>query len=421
MQISILNLYNHFFFILFLIFKTLEMKKKSIISSKSVAAIKVPENSTLSLDEYAFENKQDNIHNSENTSATANESNEKCTYKSRKDLEITDVNNVCSSAVSKEHTKLENNLFIKNHTHINHDQNEELTIHKEENLKEAANDDKKIISINNYELNKLGNVDHNISSINFTNIKSEKLSTTATVSNSNDENLENKIVDKHIKNNHSLKRSYVELNNDSDYEDLGNFKDLSSCKDTVTHKSKKKNSESVNVTENKNALNISKFAEKAPNTSLIQNQNNPSNIKDNTEVTNENRNVNKSVTQTIDNNLMLQNVLLVSSDADNSNNEKGTKNVDTVVPRRKRIKKTSDTVQDRSEEDKQGRKYLTSKAKYGISSVSVKRLKKKHFLNLIEILTILCNQVQYYFLISKRIWMITCHFYFTQKFSRINI
>lgn len=342
---------------MFLIFKTLEMKKKSIISSKSVAAIKVPENSTLSSDKYTFENKQDNIHNSENTSATANKSNEKCTFESRKDLEITDVNNECSSAVSKEHTKLENNLSINN-THVSHDRNAELTIHKEENLKEAANDSKKIISINNCELNKLDNVDNNISSINFANLKSEKLSTTATVSNSKDENLGNKIVDKHIKNNHSLKRSYVELNNEP--EDLGNSKDLS-CKDTVTHKSKKKNPESVNVTENKNALNISKFAEKTPNTSMIQNQNNPSNIKDNTEVTNENRDVNKSVIQTIDNNLILQKILIVPSDTDNSNNEKGTKNVDTVVPRRKRIKKTNDTVQDRSGEDEQGRKYLTSK------------------------------------------------------------
>lgn len=376
-----------------LIFKTLKTKKKSIVSSKSVAAIKAPENSTLSLDEYTFENKQiqDNIHNSENISVTANESNEKYTFDSSKDLEITDVNNACSSAVSKERTKLENNLFISNHTHISHDQNAELIIHKEENIKEAANDNKKIISINNCELNKLDNVDNNISSINSANVKSEKLSTTTTVSNNNDENLGNKIVDKHIKNNnHSLKRSYVELNNDPDYVDLDNSKDLSSCKDTIAHKSKNKNPESVNVTENKSVL---KFAEKVPNISLIQNQNNSFNIKDNAEVTNKDRDVNKSVIQTIDNNLILQNVLLIPSNADNFNNEKGTKNVDSIVPRRKRIKKTIDTVQDRSEEDGQGRKYLTSKAKYGISSIFNKRLKKKSLKNLIDILTtvIKCN------------------------------
>ncbi|XP_024868854.1 activating transcription factor 7-interacting protein 1-like isoform X3 [Temnothorax curvispinosus] len=44
---------------------------------------------------------------------------------------------------------------------------------------------------------------------------------------------------------------------------------------------------------------------------------------------------------------------ILPSDVDNSNSENGTKNVDTVIPRNKRIKKTINTVQDRTEEDKQ--------------------------------------------------------------------
>lgn len=321
------------------------MKKRSIISSKSVAAVKAPENSTLSLDEN--KQKQDNVNNSENIGAINNESNEKCTVKSSKDLEITDVSNVCSSAVLKEHTKLENNLSINNlstNTHISNVRNAELlTVHNEENLKEAASDSKKIISINSCELNKLDNADNNILSINSANAKSEKISTNTIVSKSNDDSLGNKMVDKRIKNNNSLKRSHVELNDNPNYVDLvksGNSKDSSSYKGIIAHKSKNKNSELVKVIENKSASNISKVTEKVTNTSLIQNQNNSSNVKNSVEVTNEGHDTNND------------------TNVNNSNNESGTKNVDTVVPKRKRIKKIINTVPDRAGECEQGRKYL---------------------------------------------------------------
>lgn len=338
----------------------------------------------MSLDECTPEDKriQDNMRNSGNTSATINEFNEKCTFKSSKDLKIIK-SNACSSTVSKEHTKLENDNLSKNNcTHTSNVQNAKLITHNDENLKEAS-DSKKIISTNTCELNKSDNVDSNISSTDFANVKtckSEKLPTTATVSNSNDDNLGNKMVDKCIKNsNHSLKLSPVEFNNDSNYVDLVKLdtsKDSSFHKDTIAHKSKNKNPELMDVTESKSASNISKFTEKVTNTLLIQNQNNSCNVKDNAEVTNEDRGGNKSVTQIVDNNLILQNILLVSSNVD-TNNENETKNVDTVVPRRKRIKQTINTIQDRAEEDKQGRKYLTSKVKCGISSISSKRLKEK--------------------------------------------
>ncbi|XP_077272399.1 fibronectin-III type domain-containing protein windei isoform X2 [Temnothorax americanus] len=319
------------------------------------------EHDTAPLDEYTSENKQvqDNIRKSENTSATANEFNEKCTFKSSKDLKITDVTNACPSAVLKGHIAIENDkLSINNHTHTSNVRNAELTTHSEENLKEASSDSNKIISTN-CELNNVDSVDSNIPSVDSANIKickSEKLITNVIVSNNNDDNLEDKIVDKRIKNNsHSLKSSHVELNNGPDYVDLvtsGNSKDSLSYIDTIAHKNKNKNSEPMDVTESKSASNISNVTEKVTNISLIQDQNISSNVKDNAEVT-EDRNVDKFVTQTIDNNLLLTNILLVPSDVDNSNSENGTKNVDTVIPRNKRIKKTINTVQDRTEEDKQ--------------------------------------------------------------------
>jgi len=305
---------------------------------------------------------------------TISESNEKCMFKSSKDLKITDVKNACSSALSEQHITLENdNLSILNNQTSNF-RNAELTIHNEENLKKTVSDSIEIITTNTCELNKLDNVDSSSSSsVNSTNVKicnGEKLSTTVIVSNSNDNNLKDKIIGKHIKNdNYSLKCSY-ELNNGPDYMDLdksGNSNDSSSHKDTVIHERKNKNPEPI--IESKNASNIPKITEKMTNTSLIQNQNNSSNVKVITEITNEDSDTNnKSANETV-NNPFLQTILLTLSDVSDSNNENGTKNID--ISRRKRIKKTIDTVQDLVGEDKQGRKYLTSKAECGISSISV--------------------------------------------------
>jgi len=332
----------------------------------SVAAVKIPEKSTLG--EYISENKQiqDSICNLENTRATVNESSEKCMFTSSKDLKITDIKNECSSTASEQHIISKNDSLstINNCTQIGNLRNAGLTIHNEENLKEIASDNKETITTNTCELNKL---DSNKSSVDSTNIKiynGEKLSTTTTISNS-DDNLKDKIIEKYIKNgNQSSKCSYAESNVTSDYVDLvksgnSNNNNSSSHKDIIAHKSKNNNLESVDITESKNTSNVSKITEKVTNISLIQNQNNLSNIKDNAEVRDKNSDTNdKSVIETVNNSLG-QTLLLTLNDVNDSNNDNGTKNVDTVIPRRKRIKKTVDTVQDT--EEIQGRKYLTLK------------------------------------------------------------
>lgn len=354
---------------MFFILKILKTKREINYIIESVAAVKIPEKSALS--EYTSENKQiqNSIGNLENTRATVNESSEKCTFTSSKDLKITDVKNECSNIASEQHiTSKNDNLSIINNCTQQTDnlRNAGLIIHNEENLNETANDSKEIITTNTCELNKLDNVDNNKSCVDSANIKiynGEKSSTITTISNSNDDNLKDKIIEKHIKNdNQSLKCSYTESNVTSDYVDLvksenSNDND-SSHKDTIAHKSKNNNLEPVDTTEN--TSNVSKITEKVTNISLIQNQNDLSNIKDNAEVRNKDSDTNdKSVIETV-NNPLGQTVLLTLNDVNDFDNDNGTKNVDTVIPRRKRIKKTIDTVQDHAEEI-QGRKYLTSK------------------------------------------------------------
>ncbi|XP_011061791.1 PREDICTED: activating transcription factor 7-interacting protein 1 isoform X3 [Acromyrmex echinatior] len=303
-------------------------------------AVKIPGKSTL--DEYISENKQiqDSIYNLENTRATVNESSEKCNLR-----------------------------------------NAGLTIHNEKNLKETASDNKETITTNTCELNKLDNVDSNKSSVD-SNIKiynGEKSSTT--ISNSNDDNLKDKIIEKHIKNdNQSSKCSYAESNVTSDYMDLksGNSNDnnnSSSHKDIIAHKNKNNNLESVDITESKNT---SKITEKVTNISLTQNQNNLSNIKDNAEVRNKDSDTNdKSVIETV-NNPLGQTLLLTLNDVNDSDNDNGTKNVDTVIPRRKRIKKIVDTVQDHAEEIQEEKESRREKRK---TARNAEEIIKKKYLN----------------------------------------
>ncbi|XP_011860511.1 PREDICTED: activating transcription factor 7-interacting protein 1 isoform X2 [Vollenhovia emeryi] len=339
--------------------KTVEDNPKSDSeesAQKEHDTVKALENSTLSLNEYTSESEriQDNTCNSENTNVTLDESNKDCAFNSSKDLKMTGVSNACSSGVLKEHAKLKSDdSCTQNCTHTS---NVEPTVHSEENLKEAASDSEKITLADTRELNKLDNVNSNVSSTDSTNAKIckvEKLFTTVIVSNSDDD----KLGDKHVKNNnHSLKRSQVDFNNPADYVNLVKSdisKDL--FKDTVTCKSNNKTLELVDITEDKVESNISKFVENVTNTSSIQNQSDSSSVKDNAEVTSEDRVANQSVTQTVDNNLRLQNISLVSNDTDHSNNEKETSDVGAAVLR-KRIKRTTVTKQSGTEEDKQEEK-----------------------------------------------------------------
>ncbi|XP_025990895.1 activating transcription factor 7-interacting protein 1 isoform X2 [Solenopsis invicta] len=333
-------------------------------------AINVPENSALPLDECTSENKQiqDSTHNSENTNAIINESNEKCTLESNINLTITDVNDARFSAAIEQHTALENdNLFTNNRVQTNV-RDAELTIQNKENLKETANDSKEIMTTDSCELkNKVDiNIDSNDSrdSANVNISNSEKSSTITIISNNNDDNLGDKIIDKDIKDdNHLLKRSQDDLNNGSDCVDLvksDNSNDSLSHKDILLHKSKNKNSEPANETEGKNVSNMSKVTDKLTNTSLKQNQNNLSNVEDNMEVTIEDDDIDKSETTIVDKkSSVLQDILLSPISADNSNkSNNGTKNDQTVVSRKKRIRKTIDTVQnheDKQEERESGR------------------------------------------------------------------
>ncbi|XP_011061717.1 PREDICTED: activating transcription factor 7-interacting protein 1 isoform X2 [Acromyrmex echinatior] len=345
--------------------------------------VKIPGKSTL--DEYISENKQiqDSIYNLENTRATVNESSEKCTFTSSKDLKIIDIKNECSSITAEQHitSKNDNLSIINNCTQTGNLRNAGLTIHNEKNLKETASDNKETITTNTCELNKLDNVDSNKSSVD-SNIKiynGEKSSTT--ISNSNDDNLKDKIIEKHIKNdNQSSKCSYAESNVTSDYMDLksGNSNDnnnSSSHKDIIAHKNKNNNLESVDITESKNT---SKITEKVTNISLTQNQNNLSNIKDNAEVRNKDSDTNdKSVIETV-NNPLGQTLLLTLNDVNDSDNDNGTKNVDTVIPRRKRIKKIVDTVQDHAEEIQEEKESRREKRK---TARNAEEIIKKKYLN----------------------------------------
>ncbi|KYN01023.1 Activating transcription factor 7-interacting protein 1 [Cyphomyrmex costatus] len=326
--------------------------------------IKIPEKSALG--EYASENEpiQDNTHNLENTRTTVSKSSEKCMFTSSKNLKITDVKNEYLSTESEQHItislKNDNLSVINNHIQTGNHRNAGLTTHNEENLKETASDGKEIIAKNTCEPNKLDNVDNNRSadSANIKIYTDEKLSTITTISNSNDDNLKDEILEKPITNdNYSLKCSYAESNVTSDCVDLvktensNDNNNSSSHKDIIAHKSKNNNLQPVDITESKNASNISRIIDKVMNISLIQNQNNLSNIKDNAEVTNKDRDTNnKSVNETV-NNLLEQTVLLTRNDVNNSDNDNGIKNVNTVIiPRRKRIKKTVDRTQDHAEE-----------------------------------------------------------------------
>ncbi|XP_018371814.1 PREDICTED: putative uncharacterized protein DDB_G0282133 isoform X1 [Trachymyrmex cornetzi] len=351
-------------------------------------AVKFPEKSALG--EYTPENKQiqDSIRNLENTRATVNESSEKCTFTPSKDLKITDIKNECSSTVFEQHitSKNDNLSIINNCTQTGNLRNAGLTIHNEENLKETASDSKETITTNTCELNKLDNVDSNKSSVDSTNIKiynDEKSSTT--VSNSNDDNLKDKIIEKHIKNDHQFSKcSYPKSNVTSDYVDLvksGNSNDnnnSSSYKDIIAHESKNNNLESVDITESKNTSNVSKIIEKVTNISLIRNQNNLSNIKDNTEVRNKDSDINdKSVIETV-NSPLGQTLLLTLNDVNDSDNDNGTKNVDTVIPRRKRIKKTVDTIQDHAEEIQEKKESRREKRK---TARNAEEIIRKKYLN----------------------------------------
>ncbi|GAB1866139.1 Activating transcription factor 7-interacting protein 1 [Camponotus japonicus] len=327
------------------------------LEQKNNSAIKTSQNSALFLDDTS-ENKriQDNICNSENSSVTVSASTEKCTSKSNKDLEITAASVECSNAASEQHIALGNdNLSTKNRIQINNLQNAEPVIHSNDNLKETISDNKETNATNTCELNKLDNVDSNSPIIDSAKVqvyKSEKLSTLAIVANSDDNNLSEKVVDKIFNDdNHSVKCPFVEINNSQDPKDSIKSDNLSFHKDYVEHVSK--TSEHKDIIQSKDTSKIQPV-KKESSTLLVQDQNNLLSIKDSKEITNEDRDINKSVMQIINNNSTstLQRILLESIDVKNSDNEIKSIN----ATRRKRSKKTINTIEVCVEEDKQEKK-----------------------------------------------------------------
>lgn len=299
----------------------------------------------------------------ENSSKIVSESNEKCISKSNKDLKITVANTECSNATSEQHVTLENdNLSTNNHIQISNLQNAELIVHSN-NLKETASDCKEMNATNTCELNKLDNVDSNI--VDSTKVQinnrekdvSEKLSTLAVVSNSNDDNSNDKVIDEALDDNHhSVKCPIVEINNSQNSTDTikSSLDDFLSYKD-VEHKNKHKNTEHENITQSKNASMI-QSVEKEKTILLIQDQNSLPNVKDSKEATNEDHD-STSETQIVNNNSTstLQKILSESTNVENSNKSM---NADVTAPRKKRSKKTFDIIEDCVVKDKQGRKYI---------------------------------------------------------------
>lgn len=307
---------------------------------------------------------------------TVSASNEKCISKSNKDLEITAASIECSNAASEQHIALGNdNLSIKNHIQINNLKNPEPVSHSNDDLKETVSDNNEMNTTNTCELNKLDNVDSNNPIIDTTKVQvySEKLSTLAIISNSDDNNLKEKVVDKILNdNNHSVKYPFIEINNSQNSIDSiksENFDNLSSHKDYVEHVSK--NAEHENIIQNKDTSKIQQPVKKEISTLLVQDQNNSLTIKDSKEITNEDHDVNKPVMQIINNNSTstLQRILLESVDIKNSNE---IKSINTT--RRKRSKKSINTA-DCVEEDRQGRKYFTLEIK--CHKILIKKKKKE--------------------------------------------
>ncbi|XP_072754442.1 uncharacterized protein Wde isoform X2 [Anoplolepis gracilipes] len=319
------------------------------------SAIKAPQNSALSLDDTS-ENKQiqNNIYNSKKSDMTVSASNEKCTFNSKKDVKITVTSTECSNAASEQHIVLKNdNLCIKNHIQTNNLQNAESITHISNNLNEIISDHKEMNITNTSELNKLDNIDSKSPIIDSSKVNnSEELPTLAIVSNSNDDNLSNKVVDNVLNDDDHSVKLFVKITNNQDVDLIisGNFDDLSR-KNLVEHKDR--NSEHEDIKQSKNASKIQPI-EKETNNLLIQNQNNSLSIKDSKEVINEDHDINKPVMQVISNNSTstLQNILLEPINIEKSDNED--KSINTT--KRKRSRKIINIKEECGEEGKQENK-----------------------------------------------------------------
>jgi len=328
------------------------------------------ENSTLLSDKYASKTDiiQNNIQNSEISNVTATKYNERYNSKLNKELNITEILNVHSNAISEEHiTNLQNdNLSIN--ILPNNLCNTEQTNYIENNLKEMISDCKEKNSTNICILNKSNNIHNDNSVSNFIKGKisnNEKLFIVTTDSNSNNDNLVDKIVKNVANNNRSTEYStIVKINNEQDSVDLikaDNINDSLHRQNSIEYKNKKGNLKDEHIKQDK-YISKTKSMHKGMGTSLVQNQNNLSNVKGKKEIMNKNHDINSAIEIDKSTKSMLKTILL-SSNMKNLNNENKIKNQnqrnDTIVPRRRRSKRISAVQDCATEEDKQGRKYFT--------------------------------------------------------------
>lgn len=157
-----------------------------------------------------------------------------------------------------------------------------------------------------------------------------------------------------------------------DLTNSNNFNNVKSTKDSIQQvNSENKNEEHKNITQRKNSLTTQSMQEETI-TILESDQDDLPTIKDKTEKTKKNHNITEPVNQFVDNSTSsLQiNISLTPINVEESNDEKETR---PSATRTKRLKRTSNTVQDNATEAaKPGKKYFI------LRKIYIKRI-KVHF------------------------------------------
>lgn len=291
----------------------------------------------------------------------------KCIFNSAKDkdVNITEVDNVCIKKTSEENILKNDNLSIDNPTETD-SRNIELMNDNEVKIKEAVNECDKIDSAatcNSNNLDTSDNKDHLENSVKVKICSDEESSRTTTISDKYDDNLtilSDNVVEKVI----ILKRQFTEIDNDHDSTDTirsySSDDNSSSFKYSNKCKSKMESLEHDDTTQD-TSIRKMQSVQREIISELTENQNNSSDVIDETEVKNKDRDINKSISKITDNATSTNLPALVPINVKDDESE--TDNTDTIVQRRKRLKNSErldvSAVQDCIiEEDKQGREYF---------------------------------------------------------------
>lgn len=300
----------------------------------------------------------------------------KCISKSDGDLKITEASNPSLTATLEKHILENDNSFANSCIKPSSCQSGDLTIHNKDYSKGMISGSNEKSVINNCTINTLNDIDSSNFSIapittEICNTEKSPIVTPFLKNNNNSDNnstmLNDKLIDKIIISDiqhekHSDKITHKQQSTNASKCD--NLEGCSSfCEDVIKHK----DIQHENVIENENLPEKETTQQKT----LLQNQNDITNIKDRTKVISESNDEN--VDQIIGNDSLSTKCILLSSiNVENINDENKDKNAGTIIQRRKRSQNVINTIQDYAvEEDKQGRKYFMSKAKYGILSVYI--------------------------------------------------